>query len=160
MKYLKKIILGISISIFFVGISQESSAQCRDESGVFKCAEMFTPDGITFMNEFNIEGKKRKSEADENGREWDIYLLAERKYRFALCCYEGLDDIVMTLYNDESPENAPLGTTFQSGKDYVFFDFTNHVEGQYKVSIRFKPGKGVGQKLCAIGLLGYGGKTK
>lgn len=158
---LKFILYGfIFFWLFAFASADTAQAQCKDESGVYKCAELFTPDGITFMNEFNVNTKRRRSAAAPNGEEFEIYLLADRKYRFALCCYDGLDDIVLRLYNEETTENNPLATTFHNGKDRSYFDFECPKEGKYNVSIRFKEGKGVGEKLCAIGLLGYGGRVK
>ncbi len=160
MKLLKLKLFLIIFPVFFTLVTVEkANAQCKDESGVFKCAEMFTPEGITFMNEFLVDGKKRKTETEPNGQEFDVTLLGGRKYRFALCCYTGLDDLVLTLYDDNNPEATPLGSTFKDGKDVAFFDYICTKEGLYKVSIRFKPGKGIDKKMCAIGLLGYGGKV-
>ena len=159
MKKVSKIVFSFLFTLSFIGIYQAADAQCKDETGVFKCAEMFTPEGITFMNEFTTNVKKRKSASAPNGQVWDVYLLANRKYRFALCCYEGLDDIVLTLYDEAHPEESPIGSTFQDGKDQVYFDFICETEAQYKVSIRFKDNNTTG-KLCAIGLLGYGGKVQ
>jgi hypothetical protein len=144
---------------FVLGAATETQAQCKDESGVFKCAEMFTSAGYTFMNNFVVESKKRKTEDDPNGQEWSVVLLPGRKYRFSLCCYAGIEDIVLNLYNDTTPEATPICSTFTNGKDAAYFDYVSQTEGAYKLSIRFKPGKGIDKKLCAIGMLGYGGKV-
>ncbi len=143
--------------ILIFAFAGNTYAQCKDDSGVFKCATLLS-DSVVYLNDFTIS-KKIKSNED-NGQIWQIYLIKGNKYRFALCCYQGLDNVIMKLYNIESPEANPINSTDQGGADKPTFNFTCEKSDVYYVSIRFKPGFTLGEKLCAIGLLGYAGKVK
>ncbi len=149
----------ITLFIIFLGC-KEPKAQCKDDMGVFKCAEIFNEANISFLSDFTIYAKKRKKVEAENGQNWEIYLLKGTKYRFALCCYEGLEDIEMKLYDKEQIESKPYATTCQNGEDKAYFDFLCKKSEMYNVSIRFKDIKQINKKLCAIGLLGFIEKTK
>lgn len=154
---LKRIFL--SFSLLFLLFSS-ANAQCKDESGVFKCASLLG-DTVVYLNDFNIQNMKIKSYTEDNGESWDIYLIKGNKYRFALCCYEGIDDKEMKLFNKENGEDNPIGSTFTGGVDKAYFDFVCLKSDIYYVSIRFKQNDAEsGRKLCAMGLLGYAGKMK
>ena len=145
---------------FFVG-AEESKAQCKDKMGIFKCSDMFNEEGVSFLNDFTISTKKRKRITDENGEEWEVFLVKNTKYRFALCCYAGIEDIELRLYDKKkNKEINPISSTFQNGEDVPYFDFVCPQSSLYFVSIRFKNKETTGKKLCAIGLLGYAGKVK
>jgi len=144
--------------ILIFALAGTTNAQCKDDTGVFKCATLLS-DSVVYLNDFTIS-KKIKSQ-EENGEIWQIYLIKGNKYRFALCCYQGLDNVIMKLYNTtDNPETAPINSTSQGGADKPIFNFTCEESAVYYVSIRFKPGFALGDKLCAIGLLGYAGKVK
>lgn len=145
-------------TIIFLYFASRGYSQCKDDSGVFKCATLLS-DSVVYLNDFNLS-KKMKS-AEDNGEQWEIYLIQGNRYQFALCCYEGLDKVEMKLYNSSNPESNPIGTTYIDGKDNAAFYFKCLKSDVYYVSIRIKPGLPVaGERTCAIGLLGYAGKFK
>jgi hypothetical protein len=148
------------VFVFIILLVNTSNAQCKDDSGVFKCASLLT-DSVVYLNDFKVSNKKVKSFTEENGESWEIYLIQGNRYRFALCCYEGIENKVMKLYSKDVPEENPIGSTFKEGTDKSFFDFVCNKSDVYYVSIRYKESGAIeGNKLCAIGLLGYAGKLK
>ena len=154
---MNKIIITLFIILFGFG---NTTAQCKDDMGVFKCAEIFNEANIAYLNDFTLYAKKRKNIEDENGKSWEVSLIKGIKYRFALCCYDGLAEIEMKLYNKQHPETSPYATTFKNGKDQAYFDFLCPETEMYNVSIRFKDNYITNQKLCAVGLLGFIEKLK
>lgn len=138
---------------------QTVSAQCRDSNGVFKCATVFNNDNIAYLNDFTVH-QKSSTLKRENGQEWEVFLMEGVKYRFALCCYDGIEDLVFKLYDKEtSTEENPISSTFEDGKDRAYFDFTSDTSKLYFVSLRTKNGPESVERICAIGLLGYVEKT-
>jgi len=134
-------------------------AQCRDSNGVFKCATVFNDENIAYLNDFTLYQKSATLKR-ENGQEWEVFLLEGVKYRFALCCYEGIENLVFKLYDKEtSDEDNPINSTFKDGKDQAYFDFQCKSSQVYYVSLRTKNGPESVEKICAIGLLGYIEKT-
>jgi len=151
----------ILILIFIITFNySELSAQCQHESGVFDCAENLLTKNAVYLSDFPADVQLTKNLLYNNGLTWDIYLNKNTYYRFALCSYTGLNNIVMKLYDNEQDEMEPYGSTFTEGKDYETFDYKCQKSGFYKVSIRFKEGRGIGQNLCAIGLMGYVGQIR
>jgi len=156
---LKKTILYLLFFVFSAGMNI-TQAQCKDSNGVFKCCEMFDDNSVAYLNNFSLKLKKRKTTTDDNGKSWDIFLMQGTKYRFALCSYSGLDKIEMILYEKEKGDSIPIATTFKGGKDKTYFDYSCKKSNLYGVTIRFKKSDTVGEKICAIGLLGFVGKVK
>lgn len=151
-RYIHRLLILISLLCFG---QEKVSAQCKDSNGVFKCARVFNDDKVAYLNDFKIN-QKGSTLRRENGLEWEIYLLEGVKYRFALCCYEGIEDIVFKLYDKvNSTEESPINSTFKDGKDQAYFDFSPPASQVYYVSIRTKNGPESIEKICAIGLLGY-----
>lgn len=155
----KKVSLLVFYFILIIGINI-TNAQCKDSNGVFKCCDVFEDNTIAYLNNFNIKTKKRKSLKDENGKTWDIFLMQGTKYRFALCSYNGLDRIEMILYDKTKNADDAIASTFEAGKDRAYFDFSCKKSELYGVAIRFKNKDTIGEKICAIGLLGFIGRVK
>ena len=156
LKYGKIIILTLAVSLL---ATLNSAAQCKDNTGVFKCATVFNDDNVAYLNDFTIS-QKGSTLKKSNGNEWEIYLMKDVKYRFALCCYDGIENIVFKLYDKvNSTEEAPINSTFQDGKDQAYFDFECPASQVYYVSLRTKNGPESVEKICAIGLLGFVGKV-
>ena len=147
-KYLSVIILLLTFSY------SKSFSQCDDKNMVFKCAQIFG-DTITFLNDFSINQPKRKTNEEPNGMEWEIYLMKNTEYRFAICCSEGINDKVLILFNDEYPEENPIGSTGFQKKTNPYFNFICKKSDIYKVSVRFKKENVLGKQLKALGLLGF-----
>lgn len=148
------------ILILFVTFEQKIYSQCDDETGVFVCAEQLMFDEVIYLSDFPANTQTTKNLQESNGLSWDIFLNENTNYRFALCCDDGLDDIVMKLYDTNSTEDNPYGSTFEGKIDSNTFDYKCYKSGVYNVSIRFKEGKGIGRNLCAIGLMGFVGKIR
>ncbi len=100
---------------------------------------------------------KKKARVDGSINKWDVYLNANTRYRFAICCDAGSEGIIMELKEGESVEIT--GTTFIGNKYEQFFDFTCKKSGNYKVYMSFKEEYKNKKKYCAIGLMGYIGKA-
>lgn len=149
--YILALILFFSFSVSF--------SQFDDSGRVFRCAAIFG-DSITFLNDFNIHQSKRKTKEDPNGNEWEVYLMKGTVYRFALCCEDGINDLIMRLYNEEFNEENPLGSTGLKSRSKHYFDFICYKSDIYKVSLRFKKEGLLGKQLTAIGLLGFIRKIK
>ncbi len=149
------IILSILILSNLVGFTQ-----CDNEFGVFICADKLMMPEVIYLSDFPVNTRITKNLKRNNGLSWDVYLNENTNYRFALCCNEGLSDIVMKLYGSPETENTPYASTFDGKTDNEKFDFICKKSGFYKVSIRFKKKRGIGKKLCAIGLMGYIGKIR
>ncbi|MCD4793555.1 MAG: hypothetical protein K8R54_10000 [Bacteroidales bacterium] len=132
----------------------DSFSQFDDNNTIFKCAQIFG-DSITFLNDFSLNLPKRKISEDPNGKEWDVYLMKGTEYRFALCCSDGINDIIMRLFNEEFTEESPIGSTGSERKTNPYFDFICRKSGIYKVSVRFKKENVIGVQLTATGLLGF-----
>ncbi len=148
---MKKIILSIVIAIIL--LPSNSIAQCEERKEVFKCAQFFG-DSIIFLNDFKVNNPKRKVKEDSNGKEWDIYLMKNTEYRFAMCC-KSLSKISMKLYCDSISENNPLLSTYMNGKNQRYFDFICMKSALYKVSIRFKKENVLNKELDAMGIVGF-----
>ncbi len=141
--------------ITLILIANLINAYAQDEEfNVFKCAEVFG-DSITFLNDFDLYQAKRKSINEPNGEVWDIYLIKDTEYRFAICCKDGLNDKIMRLFDEKVTEANPYLSTGIKGKTSPYFDFTCTKSGIYKVSIRFKNESVIGKELRVIGLLGF-----
>ncbi|MEA2042451.1 MAG: hypothetical protein U9N85_07855 [Bacteroidota bacterium] len=152
---------GIILLLFTIGFfgTFHANAQCRDNTGVFKCATVFNDDKVAYLNDFKLSQKGSTLEKF-NGQEWEIYLMKGVKYRFALCCYEGIENLVFKLYDKvSSAEEKPINSTFQEGADRAYFDFECKASQVYYVSLRTKNGSDSVDKICAIGLLGFIGKV-
>jgi hypothetical protein len=141
--------------LFFAPI--ELKAQCDDEMGVFNCAELLGGDTVIYLSDFTAKGKKKKTYNDVRF-DWDVYLNKNTNYRFALCCSDGIADKELILYNEDFPIETPCASTFKDGLDNYFFDYHCLKDGLYNVCIKFKNEKNT-KRLCAIGLLGYIGKS-
>jgi hypothetical protein len=125
-----------------------------DSFNVFQCAEIFG-DSITFLNDFDLYQAKRKTPEDLNGKIWEVYLIQDTEYRFALCSKDGINDKILRLFDDTVTEDNPYLSTGLKGKSNAFFDFKCTKSGIYKVSIRFKNPSMIGKELRVIGLLGF-----
>jgi len=130
-----------------------------DSFNVFQCAEIFG-DSITFLNDFDLYQAKRKTSMDPNGEVWEVYLMKDTEYRFAICSKDGINDKVMCLFDDEVTEANPYLTTGLKGKSSPFFDYSCYKSGIYKLSIRFKNDSQIGKEMRVIGLLGFIKKFK
>jgi hypothetical protein len=129
--------------------------QAQDDNfNVFQCAEIFG-DSITFLNDFDLFQGKRKLPEDPNGEVWDIYLIKDTEYRFAICSKDGINDKIMRLFDEEVTEENPYLSTGLKGKSKSYFDFTCTKSGIYKISIRFKNNSEIGKEIRVIGLLGF-----
>ncbi len=147
-------IIFFSIAFLFSGYKR-SLAQCKDSNGIFKCAKVFNDDKVAYLNDFKLS-QKGSTLKRENGQEWEVYLLKGVKYRFALCCYDGIEKIVLKLYDKvNTTEDNPLNSTFKNGEDQAYFDFSPNESQVFYVSLRAKNGPETIDKICAIGLLGY-----
>ncbi len=137
----------------------ESFSQFDDRGRIFRCAAIFG-DSITFLNDFDLNLQKRKATEDPNGTEWEVYLMKGTEYRFALCCEDGINHLIMRLYNEEFNEENPIGSTGLKSRSKLYFDFICNKSDIYKVSLRFKKEDLLGKQLTAIGLLGFIRKIK
>jgi len=156
---MKKITIILVLVFIFLGISNLTSAQCKQQL-VYTCAT--EGEGAIYLRDFNTKLKKATGEED-SGTKWTVVLNKGTHYRFILCTPDGFDEkVVLTLYDSQNPEKTgPHGSTWdqENDKDYKQFDFICEKSGMYYVSIRFKD-ESDDKKTCAVGILSFVGKNK
>jgi hypothetical protein len=105
---------------------------------ILNCAIEANKKGMVYLKNFQTTLSPLNS--TRSGQKWSVILNKGTKYRFYLC-EKNADkpkQVVLSLFDESHPENAPYGTSNKKGHFY----FECNKTGTYSVSIRFKDGYG------------------
>ena len=101
---------------------------------IIDCAIEANKKGMVYLKNFQTNLDPENS--TKMGEKWPTILGKGTKYRFYLCekNKDKPEQVVLTLFDDTHPENAPYATSTKRGHFY----FECNKTGTYYVSIRYK----------------------
>ncbi|MEN8121026.1 MAG: hypothetical protein ABFS35_11790 [Bacteroidota bacterium] len=141
-----KIILSLTLALLLNVVYAQNDS-------IIDCAIEANKKGMVYLK--NFQTKLDPANNTKMGEKWPIVLNKGSKYRFYLCekNQDKPEQVVLTLFDDTHPENAPYATTTKRGHFYFECNKTD----TYHISIRYKEEYGKNE-VSAVGVLLFVGK--